>query len=51
MAFLTRLLDRPENERPFCLFPIGYAAEDCEVPDLRRKPVSEVLVEYPTAAV
>ncbi len=45
MAFLTRVLGRPENERPFCLFPIGYPAEDCTVPDLTRKPLSEVLVE------
>ncbi|MDJ0923665.1 MAG: nitroreductase family protein [Acidimicrobiia bacterium] len=45
MAFLTKLLGRPENERPFCLFPIGYAAADCEVPDLVRKPLDEVMVE------
>ncbi|HET9258554.1 MAG TPA: nitroreductase family protein [Acidimicrobiia bacterium] len=50
MAFLTRLLGRPENERPFCMFPIGYPAEDCVVPDLRRKDLNEVLTEvsYPT---
>jgi nitroreductase len=45
MAFLTRLLGRPENERPFCMFPIGYPADDCVVPDLRRKTLDEVLVE------
>ena len=45
MAFLRELLDRPENERPFILFPIGYAADDCEVPDLERKPLDEVMVE------
>lgn len=44
MAFLTRLLERPENERPFCLFPIGFPAADCEVPDLERKSLDEVLV-------
>ena len=44
MAFLTRILRRPENERPFVLFPIGYPAEDCRVPDLRRKPLTEVMV-------
>ncbi len=26
MAFLSKLLDRPDNERPFILFPIGYPA-------------------------
>jgi iodotyrosine deiodinase len=45
MAFLTRLLGRPENERPFCMFPIGYPADDCVVPDLRRKSLDEVMVE------
>ena len=45
MAFLTKLLGRPVNERPFCMFPIGYPAEDCVVPDLRRKALDEVMVE------
>jgi iodotyrosine deiodinase len=45
MAFLTKLLGRPESERPFCMFPIGYPAEDCVVPDLRRKPLDDVMVE------
>ena len=42
MAFLTRLLGRPDNERPFVLFPIGYPLEGARVPDLRRKPLTEV---------
>lgn len=45
MAFLRRLLGRPENERPFCMFPIGYPADNCVVPDLRRKDLDEVMVE------
>ena len=36
MAFLSRLLQRPANERPFALFPIGYPSADCVVPDLTR---------------
>lgn len=47
MAFLSRILERPENERPFVLFPIGYPAADCRVPDLRRKPLEEVAVFHP----
>ena len=47
MAFLTRLLRRPENERPFVLFPVGFPAADCEVPDLERKALDEVMVESP----
>lgn len=45
MRFLSKLLGRPANERPFVLFPIGYPAADCLVPDLHRKSLSEVLVE------
>lgn len=45
MAFLRTLLGRPESERPFILFPIGYAADNCEVPDLTRKSLPEVMVE------
>ncbi|MCL1594744.1 MAG: nitroreductase family protein [Actinomycetia bacterium] len=47
MAFLRDLLERPATERPFILFPVGYAASDCEVPDLVRKPLGDVLVTYP----
>lgn len=49
MAFLSRILDRPRNERPFVLFPIGYPADDCLVPDLRRKSLAEVTAESPFA--
>jgi len=45
MAFLRNLLGRPESERPFILFPIGYAAGDCAVPNLVRKPLSEIMIE------
>ncbi len=45
MAFLTKLLGRPQNERPFCMFPIGYPADDCVVPDIGRKGLDEVMVE------
>jgi nitroreductase len=47
MAFLTTLLDRPANERPFILFPIGYPAAGSVVPELERKPLGDILVEYP----
>jgi nitroreductase len=47
MAFLTRLLGRPENERPFALFPVGHPHPDCEVPDLTRKPLGDVIAEPP----
>lgn len=45
MGFLTEILGRPSTERPCILFPVGYPAGDCTVPDLTRKPLSEALVE------
>ena len=49
MAFLTKLLQRPENERPFALLPIGYPAADCEVPDITRKGLNEIMVDFSEA--
>lgn len=42
MAFLSRLLGRPANEKPFILFPVGFPAADATVPDLQRKRLEEV---------
>lgn len=42
MNFLADILGRPANEKPFLLLPVGYAAEDATVPDLKRKPLSEI---------
>jgi nitroreductase len=44
MDFLGRILGRPENEKAFLLIPVGYPADDARVPDISRKPLSEVLV-------
>jgi len=44
MAFLSKVLGRPENERPFVLFPVGYPLPGVQVPDLARKPLEDVLV-------
>ena len=44
MRFLSEVLERPANEAPFILFPVGYPAEGARVPDLRRKPLAEVAV-------
>lgn len=43
MAFLTKIFDRPDNERPFVLFAIGYPSTGCRVPVLERKALHEVL--------
>ena len=46
MNFLTKLLDRPENERPVLLIPVGYPVEETYVPKIKRKPLEEVAVFY-----
>ena len=46
MDFLTKLLGRPANEKPFLLVPVGYPAETVAVPDIRRKGAEDVLVWY-----
>jgi iodotyrosine deiodinase len=45
MGFLAKILGRPQNEKTFMLLPVGYPAPDCEVPELARKPLNEILVE------
>lgn len=42
MGFLSEILERPKNERPYILFPIGYPTSDATVPNLKRKPLEEV---------
>jgi iodotyrosine deiodinase len=44
MGFLRDILDRPENERPFLLLPVGYPAADAEVPVLEKKTLDDVAV-------
>ena len=46
MNFLQNILQRPENERPFLLVPVGYPAEGAMVPDLLRKSLDEIMVVY-----
>ena len=45
MGFVREILERPENERPYVLVPVGYPAAGCTVPDLERKALEEILVQ------
>jgi nitroreductase len=47
MKFLSHLLGRSDNERPSILFPIGYPEPGSLVPDLDRKPLEQILIEFP----
>ncbi|TDD97322.1 nitroreductase family protein [Flavobacterium cellulosilyticum] len=46
MGFLSKILNRPENEKPFLLIPVGYPASECWVPDIKRKELDEIAVFY-----
>ncbi len=46
MNFLQEILERPENERPFLLIPVGYPAEDAKVPDIHRKTAEDFIIYY-----
>lgn len=44
MDFLSEILERPKNEKPFLLIPVGYAKPGVEVPNIERKDLSEVSI-------
>ncbi len=44
MKFLSEILDRPANERAFVLIPVGYPAADAEVPAIKKKPLTEIMI-------
>jgi iodotyrosine deiodinase len=41
---LRELLGRPDNEKVMLLLPVGYPADDATVPDLKRKPLDQIMV-------
>jgi nitroreductase len=46
MGFLSEILNRPENEKPFLLIPVGFPNQATKVPDLKRKSLDEIAVFY-----
>jgi len=44
MHFLQEILNRPPNERPFVLIPVGYPPENVTVRDVRRKRLEQISV-------
>ena len=43
MGFLSRILNRPANERPYLLVPVGYPAPHAEVPAIPKRPLAEIM--------
>ena len=48
MKFLSQILDRPANERPYLLIPIGYPAKDGQVPvaATKRLPLKQIMTTH-----
>jgi nitroreductase len=46
MNFLSEILERPKNERPFLLIPVGYPAEETFVPNIKRRGYEKIAIEY-----
>ncbi|QDY08987.1 nitroreductase family protein [Micromonospora sp. HM134] len=44
MRFLNEVCERPPEERPNLVLPVGYPAPDARVPDLARKPLDEIMI-------
>lgn len=42
MRFLSEILNRPKNEKPFLLLPVGYPADGAVVPSITKKPLDEI---------
>jgi len=42
MIFLSTILERPANERPFLILVAGYPAEDAQVPVLTKKSLEDI---------
>jgi len=43
MDFLRQILERPANEVPYLLIPVGYPKKDTTVPNIQRKPIREIM--------
>lgn len=46
MGFLGEILERPANERAYVVIPIGYPADDAQVPNITKKSLDEILVHF-----
>jgi iodotyrosine deiodinase len=44
MKFLSAILQRPRNEKPYLLIPVGYPAPDAVVPSITKKPLDDVRI-------
>jgi len=46
MNFLSSILKRPSNEKPYLLVPVGYAKEETYVPAIERKKLDQICMRF-----
>lgn len=46
MNFLSKILNRPSNERPYLLLPVGFPDKNPMVPKLTRKALDEICILF-----
>lgn len=42
MKFLNKILNRPDNEKPYLVLVVGYPATNTKVPNIKRKKLTEI---------
>nr|T2MBC4.1 RecName: Full=Iodotyrosine deiodinase; AltName: Full=Halotyrosine dehalogenase [Hydra vulgaris] len=43
---LRNLVGRGPNEKIVILLPVGYPSKNCQVPNLKRKPLNEIMIKF-----
>jgi hypothetical protein len=43
MGFLSEILERPAEEKPYLLLVTGYPAPDAAVPDISKRALDEIV--------
>ncbi|WP_339875775.1 nitroreductase family protein [uncultured Algoriphagus sp.] len=46
MNFLREILERPFNEKPYLLIPVGYPKDETYVPDIKRKALAQIIKKF-----
>jgi nitroreductase len=46
ITFLKKILNRPENEAPVMLLPVGLPMDDAKIPNKKRKSLDEIMITY-----
>jgi len=44
MTFIRDILNRPKNEKPVVILPVGFPSSDAVVPNIYRKKLEEILI-------